>query len=438
MTEKNNPSIVRSWTFYDWANSVYSLVIVSSVFPVYYQAVTTASDGSDQVNFLGFTLANSVLLSYAISFSYIVVTPLLPLLSGIADYAGNKKFFMGMFANLGGLACATLYFFDASNLELGIACVVLACIGYSGSVVFYDAYLPEIVTEDKMDSVSARGYIMGYAGSVLLLIFSLVMISNYQTFGFTAESSAVRFVFLLVGCWWILFSQIPLRVLPTSGKKLFTGGQVMWSGYIELKKVWNELKEQHEIRRYLLSYFFFNMGVQTIMYLAATFGSKELQLPGPKLIATVLLIQLVGALGAWGFARVSDRIGNKATLSVMISIWIVICLSAYFITQEYQFYAVACAVGTVMGGIQSLGRATYAKLLPVETKDFASYFSFYDVVYNLSIVFGTFMYGFVEQITGSMRNSTLVLMTFFIAGLYFLQKVNMQHRPSVATNTTGA
>jgi MFS transporter, UMF1 family len=438
MVEKNQPSLIRAWTYYDWANSVYSLVIVSSVFPVYYQAVTTSPDGGDQVTFLGMTMANSVLLSYAISFSYVVVTPLLPLLSGVADYAGNKKFFMGLFAYLGSIACATLYFFDSSNLELGITCVILACIGYSGSVVFYDAYLPERVTEDKMDSVSARGFIMGYLGSVILLVVSLLMISYHESLGFPSEGHAVRLVFLLVGLWWMLFSQIPLKMLPVQGKLKTAGKQLFWKGYHELLKVWKELRVQHEIRRYLLSYFFFNMGVQTIMYLAATFGSKELALPGPKLIATVLLIQLVGAIGAWTFARVSGRLGNKTTLSVMITVWIIICFAAYFITREIEFYLVACAVGTVMGGIQSLGRATYAKLIPGDSKDYASYFSFYDVVYNLSIVVGTFMYGLVEQLTGSMRNSTLVLMSFFVVGLILLQKVNLPHRREATASTTGA
>ena len=434
----NDPRIIRAWTFYDWANSVYSLVIVSSIFPVYYQEVTTAADGSQQVDFLGFSLSNSVLLSYAISFSYVVVTPLLPVLSGIADYTGNKKAFMRFFAYLGGTACAGLYFFEASTLVWGIACVVMASIGYSGSVVFYDAYLPEIASKDRADAVSARGYIMGYLGSVILMVVSLVLITFPEAFGFSGAGAAVRTVFLLVGVWWIGFAQIPLRILPVGDRSNRVQGHILLSGYRELMKVWRRIRTMPDLQWYLLAYFFFNMGVQTVMYLAATFGSKELALPGPKLIATVLLIQLVGAAGARVFSGVSGRIGNKATLSYMISFWILICLTAYFVVHEYQFYALAVAVGMVMGGIQSLSRATYAKLIPSDTEDYASFFSFFDVVFNLSIVLGTFSYGLVEQVTGSMRNSTLVLMVFFVAGLLVLRRVNLPRPADLAPSTAGA
>lgn len=433
----NDPRTIRAWTYYDWANSVYSLVIVSSIFPVYYGEVTASADGRNMVNFLGIHISSSVLWSYAIAFSYVVVTPLLPVLSGIADYTGNKKGFMRFFTFLGGAACAGLYFFEASTLVWGIFCMVLASIGYSGSVVFYDAYLPEIVSNDRADAVSARGYIMGYLGSVILMITSLVLISFYQTLGFESAGSAVRFVFLLVGLWWIGFAQIPLTILPAGLKNDRMKGHIFLHGYRELTKAWRRIRQLPDMQWYLLAYFFFNMGVQTVMYLAAIFGEKELDLPGPKLIATVLLIQLVGAAGARVFASVSGRIGNKATLSYMIGFWILICLTAYFVNHEYQFYALAVAVGMVMGGIQSLSRATYAKLIPSDTEDYASFFSFYDVVFNISIVLGTFSYGLVEHLTGSMRNSTLVLMLFFVVGLLVLRKVNVR-RSGLSASIAGA
>jgi len=426
MHTKNDPRTILAWTFYDWANSVYSLVIVSSIFPVYYQAVTTGPDGSDRVDFFGFTVSNSVLMSYAISFSYVVVTPLLPLLCGIADFTGNKKQFMRFFAILGGLACSGLFLFEGqSTIEWAIICLVLASIGWSGSAVFYDAYLPEIVTPDQADRVSARGFTMGYIGSIILLVTCILMMTYHKSLGFNNEGSAIRFGFLLVGMWWIGFAQIPFKYLPDRFQPKIKTGSVLLSGYREIIGVWKRLKTLKEIKLYLIAFFFFNMGVQTVMYLAALFGSKELKLSGTKLIATVLLIQLVGAVGAWIFARVSGRIGNKKTLMTLISIWSLICLTAYFITVEWEFYAIAFAVGMVMGGIQSLARATYAKLIPSDSDDYASFFSFYDVVYNVSIVLGTFTYGLVEQLTGSMRNSTLVLTTFFLTGLFFLRLVKM-------------
>ena len=419
----NNPRIIRAWCTYDWANSVYSLVITSAIFPIYYQAVTTTGE-NDQVLFAGFTVTNSVLYSFALSFSFLVISPLLPLLSGVADYAGNKKSFMKFFCYLGGSACMGMYFFTSSSLEWGILCVVLASIGYSGSLVFYDAYLPEIASSDQLDKVSAKGYSWGYYGGVVLLILNLVFIQNFEMFGFPSQGIATRFSFLLVGIWWIGFAQIPFAILPDSVYKKDIR-QAKWAkGYEELVKVWHSLKSNPNLKKYILAYFFFNMGVQTVMYMAATFGSKELKLPDSKLIATVLVIQLVASLGAFVFARLSGKWGNKSTLMVMISIWILICLAAYLVTNEYEFYALATAVGVVMGGIQSLSRATYAKLIPKNSIDHASYFSFFDVAFNLSIVVGTFSYGLVEQLTGSMRNSTLAIGGFFIIGLVLLRNVN--------------
>ena len=421
--ELNDPKVIRGWCMYDWANSVYSLVITSAIFPIYYQAVTTGKDGSDEVNFFGYPIVNSVLYSYALSFSFLLVAPLLPLLSGIADYTGNKKKFMKVFVYIGGIACMGLFFFDEKNIEWGIICSILASIGYAGSVVFYDAFLPEIASKDRFDSVSAQGYSMGYYGSVILLVINLAMIMYWPTFGFPDQGTATRFSFLLVGLWWIGFAQIAFLRLPDNPFGQKPTGEVIFNGYRELQKVWRSLIAYPDLKRYLFAYFFYNMGVQTVMYLAATFGAKELKLEDTKLIFTVLIIQLVASAGAHLFARVSASRGNKFALLIMISIWIVICVLAYFTTSEYEFYCVATLVGLVMGGIQSLSRATYSKLIPSNSIDHASYFSFYDVTFNLSIAFGTLSYGLIEHASGSMRNSTLALALFFIIGMVLLQQV---------------
>lgn len=419
----NNPRTIRAWCMYDWANSVYSLVITSAIFPVYYQSITTGINGSDQVSFLGWQVTNSVLYSYALSFSFLIIAPLLPLLSGVADYVGNKKAFMKFFCYLGGTACMGMYFFNESTLVWGILCVVLASIGYSGSLVFYDAFLPEISTEDQFDRISAKGYSWGYYGGAILLIINLLMIQFHIAFGLQ-EGVTVRLSFFMVGIWWIGFAQIPFYLLPENSIKRSFTKSTFTKGYEELLKVWRSFKHNRDLKWYVLAYFFFNMGVQTVMYMAATFGSKELKLPDFKLIATVLLIQLVAGLGAFLFARLSRGWGNKNTLIAMISLWIVICLAAYLVVSENQFYLLAFSVGIVMGGIQSLARATYAKLIPENSISHASYFSFFDVTFNLSIVVGTFSYGLVEHITGSMRNSTLAIGGFFVIGLVLLRNVN--------------
>lgn len=257
MNQLNTPKIVRSWYMYDWANSVYSLVITSAIFPVYYKAITT-TDGSDLVNFFGFSVQNSVLYSYALSFSFLLVAAMLPLLSGMADYTGKKKSYMKFFVWLGSLSCMGLYFFDdVSKLELGILFSILASVGYSGSLVFYDAFLPEIVSEDRYDITSARGYSMGYYGSVIMMVAALVMIIFYNDFGFASEGAATRFSFLLVGAWWIGFSLIPFRLLPEATRVSNSTFSNTWTkGYQEIVKVWKSLENLPNLKRYLLAFFF--------------------------------------------------------------------------------------------------------------------------------------------------------------------------------------
>ncbi len=405
---------------YDWANSVYSLVITTAIFPVYYQAVATNPDGSDVIYFFGIEVINSVLYAYALSFSFLFVAAILPILSGIADYSGRKKRFMKFFVYLGSLSCIGLYFFDGSNIEWGIICSVMASIGFSASLVFYDAFLPEIATPDRYDMVSAKGYSLGYIGSVLLLIVNIVVIENYEWFGFADVGLATRSAFLTVGVWWILFSQVTFYYLPENVFDRRPEGNIFLKGHEEILKILKRLKDLPVMKKYILAFFFYNTGVQTVLYLAATFGSKELEMDTGKLIMTILVIQLVAIFGAYIFAAVSNHRGNKFSLILMVIIWIFVCAFAYFLDSEVEFYILAFFVGLVMGGIQSLSRATFAKLIPSDSIEHASYFSFYDVTYNLSIVLGTFTYGFIEQVTHNMRYSALSLSGFFFIGLIIL------------------
>ncbi|WP_370539332.1 MFS transporter [Algoriphagus sp. AK58] len=410
---------------YDWANSVYSLVITSTIFPVYYNIVTKGVDGSDLVNFFGFEVVNTVLYSYSISFSFFVIALISPLLSGIADASGRKLGFMKFFAYLGSLSCIGLFFFDGSNLEFGILCSVFASIGYAGSIVFYNAYLPEIASEEEYDFLSARGFALGYIGSVILLVFNLLTIQFPEWFGFPEGSFSARLSFLITGIWWAAFSQIPFRFLPKNPFKKSIHKGLLSKGYKEIRSVLNQVKTRPVMSRFLASFFFYSMGVQTVMYLAASFGDKELGLPGDQLILTVLIIQFVAIGGSYLFAFVSGKFGNKISLMIMVLIWIGICGAAYYVYSVYEFYALAFVVGMVMGGIQSLSRSTYSKLIPEETTDHASYFSFYDVTEKLAIVLGTFTYGAIEQWTGSMRNSAVSLGIFFLVGLGFLVLVTI-------------
>lgn len=423
----NDRKTINAWCMYDWANSVYSLTITSAIFPIYYQAVAVDAHGGDKVNFFGVEMVNSVLYAYALSASFLLVSIILPILSGVADYAGRKKFFLKLFMFIGSFSCIGLFFFTGQNIEWGILCSVFASVGYSGSLVFYDAFLNEIVTEDRRDMVSAKGYSYGYIGGVVLLVINLVVIQMHSTFGLASEAMASRIAFLTVGVWWIGFSLYAISRLPENPHGRKPEGHYLTNGYRELRNVWRQLKEMGDMRKYLLAFFFYNMGVQTVMYLAATFGAKELKLPADKLIMTVLLIQFVAVAGSFFFAYVSKKRGNIQSLQMMIVVWIFCCLYAYFIREEIQFFALAAVVGLVMGGIQSLSRSTFSKIMPAHTVDTASFFSFYDVTLNLSVVFGTFFYGYIEQVTGSMRNSTLALASFFFIGIILLSQVRMKY-----------
>lgn len=431
---KGNKKLLNAWAFYDWANSVYSLVISSAIFPIFYGALTIVKDSQgnkldDTVHFLGFDLNNDSLISYVTALAFLVVSVLSPLLSGIADYVGNKKSFMKFFCYLGALSCIGLFWFNLEHLWFGLLCYFLALIGFWSSLVFYNSYLPDIAYPDQQDKASAKGFSMGYIGSVILLIICLIMILKFDWFGFESEDFPTRLSFVLTGVWWISFSQYTYYYLPKGNKRAGLSRHVFFNGFKELKKIWKALKHNPQLKSYLVAFFVYSMAVQTIMLIATYFGIEELdwgeQDATTGLIVSILLIQLVAVAGATLTSRLAIRIGNIKTLIFINLIWIAICGYAYFIVSPTQFYVAAAAVGLVMGGIQSLSRSTYSKMLPEDTIDTASYFSFYDVSEKIGIVIGMSLYGLVAQSTGSVRSAILFLVIFFIAGVFLLLRVPM-------------
>ncbi|MEJ2880757.1 MFS transporter [Pedobacter sp. GR22-6] len=422
--EKNDKKTIRSWAYFDWANSAYNLVITTTIFPAYYTAITSDTDPGtvDYVSFLGQKFVNSALYSYALAFAFLLIAIASPILSSIADSRGNKMIFMKMFTYLGALSCCGLYFFEIDTLQVSMLFFIIAAIGYSGSLVFYNSYLPEIATVDQQDAVSAKGYAYGYIGSILLQLLCFVFVFFPEFFGLAGKAHASRFSFLLVGLWWMLFAQIPFRKLPKGSPNFREGkSNVMTSGFRELNKVWKQVKQMPYLKRFLYSFFFYSMGVQTVMLVATLFGGKELGLPSETLIAVVLLLQLLAIPGAMLMSYLSKNFfGNVLVLMGVLVVWIGICFGAYYTTTAGQFYCLAAVVGLVMGGVQSLSRSTYSKFLPQESPDHTAFFSFYDVTEKLAIVVGTFSFGYIEAFTGSMRNSVIALAIFFVLGLVFL------------------
>jgi MFS transporter, UMF1 family len=426
MLEKNNKRLINAWASYDWSNSVYNLIVTTAIFPIYYLSTTQEAFGGEIVRFFGIEIKNSVLYSYAISFSFLVIVGLSPILSGIADYGGIKKRFMQFFTYMGATACIGLYFFTGENIEYGIACAVLASIGFAGSLVFYNGFLPEVATIDMMDRVSAKGFAMGYSGSVILLVVNLGLFMNFDFFGFSNGSSATQFGFILVGIWWLGFSQIAFYYLKdrTVGQPITMN--TMGRGITEIKKVLGIVSGSKVMSRFLSSFFMFSMGVQTVLLLAPLFGDKEIGMEADEMIFVVLILQVLAIAGAFIFAWISTLRGNRFAIGLALVIWILICITGYFLQDKITFYYLAAFLGFVMGGTQSLSRSTYSKLIPTGSNDTASFFSFYDITEKLAIVIGSFSYGLIDQITGSMRNSMIFMSIFFIAGFIILQFVNLK------------
>ena len=427
---KGSRKLLNAWAFYDWANSVYPLVISSAIFPIFYEALF--SRGNHYINFLGINFKNSALISFVTAAAFLVVAFISPLLSGIAVYVGNKKSFMRFFCYMGALSCMALYFFNLENISIGLVFYFFGLIGFWGSLVFYNSYLPDIAFTEQQDSISAKGYSLGYIGSVVLLIINLAMVMKPDIFGITgtegeATMKAMRYSFIMVGIWWIGFSQYTYYYLPKGNTKQSKAtGAVLLNGFKELKKVGGLLKQNVALKRYLGSFFVYSMAVQTVILIATYFGSQEIQWKDKSestigLIICILLIQLVAVVGAFLTSKASAKFGNITTLIVINLIWFLLCIGAYFITLPLHFYIMAASVGLVLGGIQSLSRSTYSKLLP-ETEDTASFFSFYDVAEKIGIVIGMSVYGIIDQITGP-RFAIIFLALFFFIGILLLLRV---------------
>ena len=427
--ERGSKKLINAWAFYDWANSVYPLVISTAVFPIYYSSMASSfANIEGKIVFLGALWNPTTLYDYTLAFSFLIVAFISPILSGIADYTGDKLKFLKRFCLLGSISVISLFFFKGeSTLWIALLCTVFASIGFWGSIVFYNAYLPEVAYPEQQDAVSAKGFIYGYVGSVLLLIFSLVLVQKPEWFGITDPTFAPRITFALVGVWWFGFAQITYKRLPKNELNQKSDKEYIWNGFLELKSVFKSLNSQSHLKYFLMAFFFLSVGVQTIILMAGIFGSEELGLPTFNLILTILIVQIVAIFGAYLFSKLSDRIGNISTLKITLCIWGLVCFIAFVLDKDQPnvdnyFYTMGIVLGFVLGATQSLTRSTYSKLLP-ETQDHATYFSFYDVTEKIAIVLGMIVFGLLITITGSMQYSVLALAGFFFMAFLCLFKV---------------
>jgi len=427
--EKGSKKLINAWGSYDWANSVYSLVISSAIFPIYYGSLFSEIK---IISFFGSPIKYTAMISFITASAFIVISVITPLLSGIADYIGNKKKFMRFFVFLGSMSCIGLYWFELNTIYMGLTFYFLSLIGFWSSLTFYNSYLPDIAYPDQQNRASARGYSMGYIGSVILLLFNLSMVMKPEFYGITGTKSeasmvAMKYSFISVGIWWALFSQISFFYLPKGNHNNKITKDVFWNGFKELKIVLDQLIDNLRLKRFLIAFFLYSMSLQTVLLIATYFGEAEIQWSNSTektvgLIVSILLIQIVAIFGAIITARASERFGNLPVLVVINIIWALLCIRAFYIHTPLEFYIIAGFVGMVMGGLQSLSRSTYSRFIP-STKDTASFFSFYSVTEKVAIIIGMILFGTIDQITGSMRNSILFFAVFFIAGVILLLRV---------------
>ncbi|MEK7434911.1 MAG: MFS transporter [Cyanobacteriota bacterium] len=425
-----NPKAVFGWTMYDWANSVFALAITTAIFPSYFSSISKSikindvSDNIHIVNFLGFQMPSISIYSYAISLSYLIIALLSPILGAIADHTGNKKKFMMFFCSIGSLSCTLLYFFDKTNYPMGVILFLFASLGFAGGNIFNDSFLPEVAEQKDYAKVSARGFMMGYIGSLIQLLMCLVLILNFKSFGFPDVASATKVSFVLVGLWWFGFAQITFFSLKEL-KPEKTEGNIIKKGFEELYKVFFEIKENKLLIRFLFSFLFYDMGMQTVIYTASSFGTDELHLTQPQLITTILLIQLIAIVGANLFAKASEKFGNINTLITGIIFWTFICMAGYFIQTPTHFYILACSVGMIMGGVQALSRATFSLFVP-DAGENAAFFSFYSIVDKIAIILGLLSYGLINQVTHNLRTSILFLIVYFVIALALIFSIRKE------------
>jgi len=419
----NDPKVIRAWAFYDWANSAFALVITTAIFPAYYLAIT-----NDVVELFGLQISNSALYAFTITVAYIILTLISPLLSGMADYSGRKKQFLLLFTLLGSFSCIGLFFFQGmEQILLGTLLFLLGLIGFAGGLVFYNAFLPEIASPDQYDRVSAKGFSLGFLGSLILLSFCLIMIQKPGFFGMDEDTTLpIRLSFVIVGGWWLFFSLRSLTKLPERIMHKPYGNPFK-NGMNEFLKVWKSSRQYSELYKFLFSFFTYSAGVQTILYMAATFAEKELHFETSELIIVILCIQLLGIVGAYIASLCSMKWGNKVTLMFILFIWTIICMVAYMTYIKSHFYYLAASVGFVMGAVQSLSRSTYAKLIPKQTGDNTSYFSLYDILEKSAIILGTFIFGFLNELTGSMRFSILFLSVIFVVSIILFSRIQIKN-----------
>lgn len=437
----NDKREIRAWYFYDWANSAFSTTVVTVFLGPYLTSITrAAADANGFVYPLGIQVGAGSFFPYMVSLSVLLQVVFLPILGAIADYSHLKKQMLTLFAYIGAIATMCMYFLQGSNYLLGGLLFLIGNLSFGASIVFYNAYLPEIASADRRDNVSAMGFATGYLGGGLLLALNLVLFSKAADFGLDT-AMAVRISLLSAGAWWALFTLIPIRMLKSRElrRRLPAGERYTTAGFKQLRATLTRLPSYPQTMLFLIAYLLYNDGIQTVIALSSQFGQEELKLSIDTLTAVILMVQFIAFFGAAIFGRISRYVGTKRAIFGSLVIWTGVVIYTYGVLKAEDaagFFAIGAVIAVVLGGSQALSRSLFSHMIPSGQE--AEYFSLYEVSERGTSWLGPLLFGLSLQFTGSYRIAILSLIVFFVAGMLLLTRVNVAQAIREAGNEVPA
>jgi len=418
---KENKRAVWSWAFYDWANSAYSTTVMAGFFPLFFKEYWADPHNPSQSTFyLG--MANSI--------ASMVVAALAPLLGSVADQGSAKKKFLTFFAFLGVIMTGGLWMVAQGDWQMAVLFYVMATIGFASGNVFYDSLLPDLASEERVDAVSSLGFGLGYLGGGLLFLVNVFMYLKPEIFGIPDGATAIKLSFLSVAVWWAVFT-IPLILFVPEPKNYETidFNNAIRMGWVQLVQTFKEIRNMKVVGTFLLAYWFYIDGVDTIIRMAVDYG-MSLNFPGESLIIALLITQFVAFPAALLYGRLASKIGTKMAIMVGIIAYSFITFLGYFMTEPWHFYVLAILIGLFMGGIQALSRSLYTRIIPPEKS--AEFFGFYNMLGKFAAIIGPALMGTIALVTGSARLGILSILLLFILGAFFLNKVDIEEGKRLA------
>lgn len=425
----------RAWYVYDWANSAFFTTVVAVLLGPYLTGLARAAAGADgRVHPFGIPIAAESLWPYMVSLSVLLQVIVMPLTGAIADYGRRKRELLGLLAYIGAFATMAMYWVTGGRYALGSALFLVANVAFGASIVVYNSFLPEIAPPEERDSVSSKGWGLGYLGGGILLALNLLLYARAGDLGLT-EGEAVRLSLLSAGLWWAIFTIHPLRVLRNRGpqKAAPPGQSVVGAAVAQLGHTLAEVRRYPQTLLFLVAYLIYNDGIQTVITMAVQFGSQEMKLGMGTLTSAVLLVQFVAFLGALAFNQIARRTGNKQAVMLALLIWTGTLVYIYFaVFTANDFYIAAALIGAVMGGSQALSRSIYSFMIPKGRE--AEYFSVYEISDKGTSWLGPLFFGLAVQLTGSFRIAILSLVVFFAAGIFLLARVDVARAAREAGN----